>query len=51
MTIIGLDGNAGTGKSSTAISVSRALKRNCVKINVGGAGGAEINKRNKQGFT
>ena len=44
MTIIGLDGNAGTGKSSTAISVSRALKRNCVKINVGGAGGAEIIK-------
>ena len=44
MTVIGLDGNAGTGKSSMAINVSRALNRNCFKINVGGAGGAEIIK-------
>lgn len=44
MTVIGLDGNAGTGKSSMAINVARALNRNCIKINVGGAGGAEIIK-------
>lgn len=44
MTVIGLYGNAGIGKSSTAISVAKALQRNCVKINVGGAGGAEIIK-------
>lgn len=44
MTVIGLNGNAGTGKSSTAIGVAKALKRNCIKINVGGAGGAEIIK-------
>lgn len=44
MTVIGLNGNAGTGKSSTAMSVANALNRNCIKINVGGAGGAEIIK-------
>lgn len=44
MTVIGLNGNAGTGKSSTAISVAKALHRNCIKINVGGAGGSEIIK-------
>lgn len=44
MAVIGLNGNAGTGKSSTAMSVANALGRNCVKINVGGAGGAEIIK-------
>lgn len=44
MTVIGLNGNAGTGKSSTAMSVANALHRNCIKINVGGAGGAEIIK-------
>lgn len=44
MTVIGLKGNAGTGKSSTAISIAKALKRNCVKINVGGDGGGEIIK-------
>lgn len=44
MVVIGLNGNAGTGKSSTAISVAKALNRNCIKINVGGAGGTEIIK-------
>ena len=44
MVVIGLNGNAGTGKSSTAISVAKVLHRNCVKINVGGSGGAEIIK-------
>ena len=44
MTVIGLNGNAGTGKSSTAMSVANALHRNCIKINVGGVGGAEIIK-------
>ena len=44
MTVIGLNGNAGTGKSSTAMSVANASGRNCVKINVGGSGGAEIIK-------
>lgn len=44
MTVIGLNGNPGTGKSSTAISVAKALNRNCIKINVGGVGGAEIIK-------
>lgn len=44
MVVIGLDGNPGTGKSSTALSVATVLHRNCVKINVGGAGGAEIIK-------
>ena len=44
MVVIGLNGNAGTGKSSTAISVASVLHRNFVKINVGGAGGAEIIK-------
>jgi ATP-dependent Lon protease len=44
MTVIGLNGNAGTGKSSTAMSVAKASNRNCIKINVGGVGGAEIIK-------
>lgn len=44
MVVIGLNGNAGTGKSSTAISAAKVLHRNCVKINVGGSGGAEIIK-------
>lgn len=44
MVVIGLNGNAGTGKSSTAISVAKALHRNCIKINVGGSGGAEVIK-------
>lgn len=44
MTVIGLNGNAGTGKSSTAKSLATALHRNCIKINIGGSGGAEIIK-------
>lgn len=44
MTVIGLKGNAGTGKSSVAISVANALDRNFIKINVGGGGGAELIK-------
>ena len=44
MTVIGLNGGAGTGKSSTAMSVANASNRNCIKINIGGAGGAEIIK-------
>lgn len=44
MTVIGLNGQAGTGKSSTAMSVANASGRSCVKINVGGSGGAEIIK-------
>lgn len=44
MTVIGLKGNAGTGKSSAAISVANALDRNFIKINVGGGGGAELIK-------
>lgn len=44
MMIIGLNGSAGTGKSTTAVSIAAALQRNFIKINVGGAGGAEIIK-------
>ena len=44
MTVIGLKGKAGTGKSSAAISVAKALNRNFIKINVGGGGGAEVIK-------
>lgn len=44
MTIIGLKGRAGTGKTSTAKAIARATGRNCIKINVGGAGGGEIIK-------
>lgn len=44
MTVIGLKGRAGTGKTSTAKAIARATGRNCIKINVGGAGGGEIIK-------
>ena len=51
MTVIGLKGKAGTGKSSAAISVAKALNRNFIKINVGGGGGAEvINGCNKKNY-
>jgi len=44
MMIIGLNGSAGTGKSTTAVSIASALQRNFIKINVGGASCAEIIK-------
>lgn len=44
MIVLGLEGAAGTGKTTTAKSIAAAMGRQCVKINAGGADGSVLIK-------
>lgn len=44
MIVLGLKGPAGTGKTSTAKSVAKALGRESIKVNVGGSSGSLLIK-------